>query len=143
MVDPLLSHPLVPIASPDDAAETLDSLLPYLAPDASLTVVHVVEKAGGAPDKASVEQREEYAEEAFELVRDRCADAGVTVETRVAFGTDVSETIFDLAAEIDASAIAFVPRGGSRLVQFLTGDTALDLITDTDRPVVALPGGSE
>jgi len=31
-----------------------------------VVVVNVIEKAGGAPDKASVEQREEYARDIFE-----------------------------------------------------------------------------
>ncbi|WP_435359040.1 universal stress protein [Haloarchaeobius sp. DFWS5] len=139
----LFSHALVPIANADDAAATLDSLFPYLDEDAHITVVHVIEKAGGAPDKASVEQREEHAEEAFELVRQRCADAGVDCETRLTYGTDVPETVFDIATEVDASAIAFVSRPGNRLIRFLSGDNALDFVTKANLPVVALPGEDE
>ncbi|WP_435333458.1 universal stress protein [Haloarchaeobius sp. TZWWS8] len=143
MSDSLLTHALVPVANDDDAAETLDSLLPYLDQECRLTVVHVIEKAGGAPDKASVEQREEEAEVAFDHVRERCAEAGIDCETRLAYGTDVPETVFEVAEEINASSIVFVPRKGSRFIRFLTGDTALDIVTDSNRPVITLPGGDE
>ena len=47
--------------------------------------------------------------------------------------------IFEAAVDVEADSIAFVPRTGNRLVRFLTGDIAHSLITETDRPVIALP----
>jgi nucleotide-binding universal stress UspA family protein len=144
MTDSLFSRVLLPVADDEDADATATAALPYVrAVDGDVVAVHVIEKAGGAPDKAGVEQREEFAEEVFEVVRDRFAAEDVAVETRIAYGTDVSETIFDVAREVDASAIVFTPRGGSRWIRLLTGDTALDLITDGDRPVIALPDPDE
>ncbi|USZ67614.1 universal stress protein [Halorussus salilacus] len=140
MTDQLLETVLLPVAGPEDAEATCAAAVDRIAAAGGRVVaVHVVEKAGGAPDKVSVEQREEYAEEAFEVVERRCADAGVPVETRIAYGTDVAETIFEVADDVDATAIAFTPRGGSRWVRLLTGDVALSLATETDRPVVVLP----
>ncbi|WP_424017982.1 universal stress protein [Halorientalis pallida] len=132
----LFERVLLPVASPDDATASARALRPRVGD--SVVAVHVVEKAGGAVDKASVEQREEEAADIFEAVHEEL-DAHTTVETEIAYGTDVAETIFDVAAEVDATSIVFTPRGGSRWVQLLTGDVALDLITGTDRPVVVLP----
>ncbi|WP_267640257.1 universal stress protein [Haloarchaeobius amylolyticus] len=141
MESDLLSHPVVPVAGEKDAHATLDALLPYLTEESRLTIVHVVEKAGGAPDKASVEQREEYAQEAFDAAAEHCEEAGIEYETRLAYGRNVSKAIFDAATEVDATAVAFVPRKGSRLLRFITGDTTLDLVTEAELPVIALPGG--
>lgn len=132
----LFDRVVLPVASVEDAVATCRAARPYLT--GRVVAVHVIEKAGGAPDKASVEQREEIADEIFEAVHD-ALDDGRTVETDLRYGTDVSETIFAAAADHDASAIVITPRGGSRWVRLLTGDVALDIVTETDRPVVVLP----
>jgi nucleotide-binding universal stress UspA family protein len=132
----LFDHVLVPVADPDDARATCRAVRGRLTGPAVL--VHVIEKAGGAVDKASVEQRKEHAKEIFDAANAVLSD-DVPVETQIRYGTDVSETIFEAAADKDASAIVITPRGGSRWVRLLTGDVALDLVTETDRPVVVLP----
>jgi nucleotide-binding universal stress UspA family protein len=134
----LFQRIVLPLASPDDARTTCRTVSPYLDDTDDIVAVHVVEKAGGAPDKASVEQREEYAAEVFEALRSCLADDSA-VETDILYGTDVAETIFAAAADHDASAIVITPRGGNRWVQLLTGDVALELVTKNDRPVVVLP----
>lgn len=130
---------VVPVADPEDAARTARTLVPSLGSNARVIVVHVIEKAGGAPDKASVEQREEYAEDVFDLARGPLEDAGVSVDSEILYGTDVVETIFDAAADRNAEAIAFVPRGGGTFVRLLTGDVARKLVEEASIPVVALP----
>jgi nucleotide-binding universal stress UspA family protein len=132
----LFHRVVLPVASPDDARATCHAARDYLT--GSVVAVHVVEKAGGAPDKAGVEQREEYAEEIFDALRE-CLGGDYDVQTEIRYGTDVAETIFNAATEHDASAIVITPRGGSRWVRLLTGDVALDIVTETDRPVVVLP----
>ncbi|MFB6087797.1 MAG: universal stress protein [Haloarculaceae archaeon] len=136
----LFERVVVPVADPDDARATVRSLANYDV--GSVLELHVVEKAGGAPDKASVEQREEYAGEVFAAV-EAAMPPGVDLETRLAFGTEVDETIFEVADEYDATAIVFSPRGGSRWVRLLTGDVALSLVTESDRPVVVLPDADD
>lgn len=140
----ILDRPLVPIAGPDDAEETYEGLRPYLLEtDMAPIVVHVIEKAGGAPDKASVEQRKEHAEEAFTVFREHANIDGIHVETELLYGTDIAETIHDAAAEHDASAIIFRPRGGNRWLDRLSGNVRSKLIANSDHPVIVLPERDE
>ncbi|MFC7139239.1 universal stress protein [Halosimplex aquaticum] len=137
MVRTLLSRAVVPVASVSDAEATAEALRGRLDGTESVIAVHVVEKAGGAPDKASVEQREAEAEAAFGALADGLD--GLDVREEIRYGTDVAAAIVEAAHEHDASAIAFTPRGGSRWVKLLTGDVATTLVEESDVPVVVLP----
>jgi nucleotide-binding universal stress UspA family protein len=140
MVEELLSNVVVPVAGPDDAAATVEAALPHVAAAGGVvTAVYVVEKAGGGIDKASVEQREELAAEAFAVVEEACADAGIDCDTHVLYGTDVVDAIVEAARDRDASAIVFSPRAQSRWIDLITGDLSDRLVTEADRPVVVFP----
>ena len=132
MSQSLTAHLVVPVANADDAHATAKSLREY--PHGEVTVVHVIEKTGGAPDKLSLEQAEGLAEESFVAFQEVMSD----VKAELVYAEDVVEGIVDLAVAVDDSAIAFRPRGGSRLVQLLAGDRALKLVTKPDLPVIAL-----
>jgi hypothetical protein len=129
----LLDRVVVPVADDKDARATANALADYEFAD--VIAIHVIEKGGGAPDKIPMEQAEQRAEAAFEAFRDVIPDA----ETEITYATDVVDGVFEGAADLSASTIAFQPRGGSRLTQFLEGDPALRLVTKADRPVIALP----
>lgn len=130
---------VVPVADPDDGEPTAAALAPYLTPNSTVIAVNVIEKAGGAPDKASMEQREEYANEIFERVRQPLETTDATVETDVLYGTDIVERIFAEAEYRDADAVVFMAREGNRLAELITGDVARRMVKDASVPVVALP----
>lgn len=112
----LLAHVLFPVVTEKDAR------------------LHVIEKGGGVPDKTPVEQFEELAADAFAAVREELPNA--TEQT--AYSQNVVKAIFD-AAEVGASAIAYRSRGGGRLMRFLSSDLSLQLVTQVEYPVIALP----
>lgn len=144
MTGALLDRVVVPVADPDDAHATARALRSAPLPEgASILVVFVVEKAGGAPDKASVEQRELYGRDLFEAFETAFDSDAATVETDLLYGTDVAATIVEAAHEADASAIAFTPRGGSRWIKLLTGDVATSLVEGSDLPVIVFPDAEE
>jgi nucleotide-binding universal stress UspA family protein len=134
MPQQLTRHVVVPVADPEDARTTAEALEPY--DFECVTVLHVVEKGEGVPDKTPVEQSEGVAAEAFGAFREVFPDA----ETETTYRRDVVEGILEVADKTNASAIVFSPRGGARVVQFLAGDRSLRLVSEAARPVVAVPG---
>lgn len=140
MTASLFERVVVPVASEADATATTAALAPHVdAVSGSVVAVHVIEKAGGAPDKALVEQRELAADAMFEVVADGLRDVDVELETEYLYGTDVAEAIIDAAHDVDATAIIFTPRGGGRWLKLLTGDVTTALVSQSDLPVVVLP----
>jgi len=140
MSDSFFECVVVPVASPEDAATTVDALAPRVTgSDSTVVAVHVIEKAGGGPDKASVAQREQYAADVFEVVADGFDGTGVTFETDLRYGVDIAASIIGAAYDHDATGIIFTPRGGSRWRKLLTGDVTHNLVRDSDVPILVLP----
>lgn len=124
---------VVPVANQADAQATAAALEPYDV--GAITILYVVEKGEGVPDKTPVEQSERVATESFTAFRETFPET----QTETIYRRDVVTGIIEVARDIDASAIVFRPRGGSRLKQLLAGDRSLGLLTEAKRPVIALP----
>lgn len=135
----LLEHVLVPVANEDVAEQTALMAREYLREDTEVRVLHVVQDEDAFAD-ASEEEWEAFAQEAFDAFEEQY---GREVETEIRHGTDISETIVETAEELGASAILFVPRGGSRWRQLMSGDVARELVSESTCPVVALPRPDE
>jgi nucleotide-binding universal stress UspA family protein len=136
----ILQRIVVPVVTPEDAQETCEAVQPHLDEVGTVIAVHVIEKAGGAIDKAPLAKREEDAEEILGVVEDRLRDK-VAVDTRVVYDTDVVDGIFEAAEDADATSVVFVSREGGRLIRLLSGDTATRIVSEATIPVVALPDG--
>lgn len=135
---------IVPVGNQEDAAATARALRPYLDEgQRNVVALHVIEKAGGALDKASVEQRERDAMAIFATLRDGLEGSAVELETTIRYGTDVAGTVIEAAHESGATAIVFTPRGGSRWAKLLTGDVTHHLVEQTDVPIIVLPDREE
>lgn len=142
---PLTGDVLIPIANEANAERTCEAVLANIdsSDPPTMTVVHVIEKAGGAPDKAPLEARQNQADEIFRIVDQCFADAGFDIDTRVAYGTDVVESLINAVEDIDATAIVFVPRESGRLARFLTGNLSSRLVQESPVPVLSLPVSGE
>lgn len=139
MSEDLFGTIMVPIADPEDARQTARSIQAYLGTDSEVIVTHVVPKGEGVPDKASVEQREEFAEESYEAFIDELGAGAEQLTPLTLYGRDIAETIVDGARDAGATAIVFTPRGASRWMKLLTGSVTEDLVSNTDIPVLVLP----
>lgn len=131
-------HLLVPVATESDARATCAALEPYLTNVERVTAVHVIEKAGGAPDKAPLAKRREDAADVLAIMEAKLA-TDVAVETRIAYATDLVPAFFAEADDAGADAVAFRARGGSRIKRLLAGDLTTTLVVDPACPVISLP----
>ena len=145
MTDSVFARIAMPVASKEDATRTCEAALPRLRrAEGEAHILHVIEKGGGTLDKASLEQAEQAAAEIFRAGKDVFTDAGFAdFETHLLYGIDVPATIIEACDELDATAVVFVTRRASRWKRLLSGDVALNLITDNLYPVLILPDPQE
>jgi nucleotide-binding universal stress UspA family protein len=129
----ILAHVVLPVAHEEDALATATALEPY--GPTQVTALHVIEGPDGMPAKTPVEQSDSIAADSYAAVRSVFPDA----DEHTAYGEDVATEIFETVDKVDASAIAYRSRGGNRLLQFLSGDISLKLVTNAICPVIALP----
>lgn len=129
----LLDHLVVPVAHEEDARRTALALRPY-DPN-RVTVLHVIEKGEGAIDKTPVEYSEELGRDSYHAFQEYFPEAEYATD----YAKDIVPAIFAVADDVDATAVAFRPRDGGRLLRFLSGDLSLKLVTEAEYPVIALP----
>jgi APA family basic amino acid/polyamine antiporter len=119
---------LLPVASREDATASARALRPRTG--ASVVAVHVIEKAGGALDKASVEQREAVAAAIFETVYEELDDI-----------TAVEETILAAVDEYDTICVGAIRTGP--VSQAVFGSLPETVGEETDRTVLMARGPEE
>jgi len=128
---------LLPIADEEDAENTCEAVVPYLAgKDCRVFVIHVVKQKRRNADTEAVEAR---AETVFERTT-ACFDAvGIPTTGEIWYGTDVSETILDAAAEHAADSIVLTPRKKSVWRRLLSENVIGQLARKVDQPLIVLP----
>jgi len=131
----LFDRVLVPVASEEVATQTARTAAEHLEEATDVVVLHVVQDEDAFADATDAEW-EAFAGDAFDAFR---AAYPTPIETEIRHGTDIPDTIFSTAADVDATAVLFLPRGGSRWRQLMSGDVARTLVSDAELPVVALP----
>ena len=143
MAEPSFSRVVVPVANRDDAAATATALRSYFTMDSTVVAVHAIEKAGGAPDTASVGQHEQRVAEVCPIITERFDGSGVVLKTDRRCGTGIASSIVGAAHDRSASAIVFPPRGGNRWRKLVTGDVTHPLVQSSDIPILVLPDREE
>lgn len=134
MTQYLLDRVLLPVADPDDAADTVDAIAPYIdAAGSTLTVVHVTEDTETARDIS-----EETRSRLFDPFRTAFGDSH-SIETAVLAGDDITAEIATAANEFGASSIGLLPRPRNHLLRLLSKEKTTRLIGDTSIPVVVFP----
>lgn len=136
----LLRRVVLPVANSDDARETCRAVLPAIAKaHGEVMAVYVVETNPGGMNKAPPSAMNEVGEQTLSIVETQCEEYLIPVQTEIRYGPTVREEVFDTARSKDASSVGFVPRTGSRVGKFLSGDNALSMITENDVPVIVFP----
>lgn len=141
MDDALFERILVPLADPEDAAQTARSLRPHLEAGTSLVITHVVE--GQGPDVEIARGRDRFAEETYETFIGVLDREDVQLEWVTLYGREVAETVIDGSSAVEATLIAFVPRGLTRWARTVSGDPASRMIQHAHVPVMVFPDRAE
>ena len=128
---------LLPIADEEDAHNTCDVVVPYLAgKDCRIFVIHVVRQKRRRADTDAVEAR---ADTVFGYAR-ACFDAvDIPVTGEIWYGTDVSETILDAAEEHNADSIVLTPRKKSVWRRLLSENVIGQLARRVEQPLIIIP----
>ncbi len=128
---------LLPIANEEDATNTCEAVAPYLAgKDCRVFVIHIVREPKRKVDVAATETR---AESVFERATGCFDSIDIPVTGEVRYGTDVSRTILDAAAEHAADAIILTPRKKSVWRRLLSENVIGQLARKVDQPLIIIP----
>ncbi len=137
MVDNILDRIVVPVSGEDDAVKTAKAVAPYFN-GSEIIAVYVIEKAGGAPNKAPMDAAEEHGRKALDAFEEELAEHSDKIKKEILFGSEVADTVLK-EAEDRGATVVFVAREGGRFIRLLTGDNAISFVTKNRIPVVSLP----
>ena len=133
-----MSRILVAVSSPwaaEKVAEPLAGLAQQLA--AEVLVVHVSRPSGGQMR----EQEQADGESAVHLLSDRLASKNVAVQTLLMFSDDIARAILNTAIEREITLIVLGLTGKNVFARLLAGNVPVELIKNTQVPVLLLPPG--
>lgn len=136
--DNCMSRILVAVSSPwasEKVAEPLAGLAKSLS--AEVLVVHVSRPSGGQMR----EQEQADGEAAVRLLSDRLASKGVAVQTLLMFSDDIARAILNTAVERQITLIVLGLTGKNVFARLLAGNVPVELIKNTQIPVLLLPPG--
>lgn len=122
------------------AVDAVESL-PGDPSEITAVVLHVVEPFHGTDEGPMVETDDLYdgdeLPESAEVAVEMLEDAGVGVETRRIEG-DPSQTILNVAQELDVDGIVMSGRKRSPTGKVLFGSTVQSVLLSADRPVISV-----
>jgi len=133
-----MSRILVAGSSPwaaEKVAEPLAGLAQQLA--AEVLAVHVSRPSGGQMR----EQEQADGEAAVRLLSDQLASKNVAVQTLLMFSDDIARAIINTAIERQITLIVLGLTGKNVFARLLAGNVPVELIKNTQIPVLLLPPG--
>jgi nucleotide-binding universal stress UspA family protein len=133
-----MSRILVAVSSPwaaEKVADPLAGLAQQLS--AEVLVVHVSRPSGGQMR----EQEQADGESAVRLLSDRLASKNVAVQTLLMFSDDIARAILNTAVERQITLIVLGLTGKNVFARLLAGNVPVELIKNTQVPVLLLPPG--
>ncbi len=133
-----MSRILVAVSSPwaaEKVAEPLSNLAKQL--NAEVLVVHVSRPSGGQMR----EQEQADGEAAVRLLSDRLSSKSVAVQTLLMFSDDIARAILNTAVEREVTLIVLGLTGKNVFARLLAGNVPVELIKNTQVPVLLLPPG--
>jgi nucleotide-binding universal stress UspA family protein len=133
-----MSRILVAVSSPwaaEKVADPLAGLAQQL--NAEVLAVHVSRPSGGQMR----EQEQADGEAAVRLLSDRLVSKGVAVQTLLMFSDDIARAIINTAVERQVTLIVLGLTGKNVFARLLAGNVPVELIKNTQIPVLLLPPG--
>ena len=133
-----MSRILVAVSSPwaaERVAEPLAGLAKQL--NAEVLVVHVSRPSGGQMR----EQEQSDGEAAVRLLSDQLASKAVAVQTLLMFSDDIARAVLNTAVERQITLIVLGLTGKNIFARLLAGNVPVELIKNTQIPVLLLPPG--
>jgi nucleotide-binding universal stress UspA family protein len=133
-----MSRILVAVSSPwaaERVADPLAGLAKQL--NAEVLVVHVSRPSGGQMR----EQEQADGEAAVRLLSDQLAGKGVAVQTLLMFSDDIARAVLNTAVERQITLIVLGLTGKNIFARLLAGNVPVELIKNTQVPVLLLPPG--
>lgn len=115
-------------------AEKALSLLRKLDSIENIELVHVVTKG---ETEEEIEANVQEAKKMLDEIKDELSNAGFNVKEHVRVGSPAEE-ICSVARDEDASLIVMSSHGKSWIKELLLGDTTVDVVKNTKRPVLVV-----